>query len=346
MIRRSIVMIVAMLAFLPLAGSAVKAFQDPKTNPPGQAAADVVVVKVLGVSITEKQVLATINQIARSQQATQQQIQTKDITFYKDALDTLIGALLLKNEAKEKGLIADQAKVEEAMKSVKGQFPTEAQYQQALQQQNLKEVDVRQSITDNLLYQQVLDPVVKAIAEPTDAEIQKFYDENPKYFDEPEQVHAAHIFLKVDATAPPEQKAELRKKLEAIRADIESKKTTFAEAAKISDDKSNAQNGGDLGFFKRGDIVPALETAAFAAKPGTLTPVIETEYGYHLVNVIEFKAGGKAPVEKAKPDIKAFLERQKKQDATRKYLEGLKGKAKIEVVMSDEEWNKRHAVAK
>jgi parvulin-like peptidyl-prolyl isomerase len=147
----------------------------------------------------------------------------------------------------------------------------------------------------------------------------------------------------VGAGATPVQKAEIRAKLEAIRADIESKKITFEEAAKNSDDKSTAPKGGDMGFFTRDDRIPAIEAAAFAAKPGTLTPVIETEYGYHLMQVIEFKAPEKAPLEKATPYIKAILEHKARQDATRKHIDELKGKAKIEVVMSDAEWYKRHS---
>jgi len=341
--RQSIVVILALLASLPLAGSAVKANQGAKPAAPGIAAGDAVVVRVLGASITEKQVLATINQIARTQQATPQQLQTKDIDFFKDALDTLIGAILLRNEAKERNIKADQVKIDEGLRSMKEKFPTEAQFLQALQQQNLKEEDVRRSIEDNLLYQQVLEAVFVGLPVATDAEIKKFYDENPRFFNEPEQVHASHIFLRVEPGATPVRKAEIRAKLEAIRADIESKKITFAEAAKNSEDKSTAQNGGDMGFFKRDDRIPAIEAAAFAAKPGTLTPVVETEYGYHLMQVIEFKAPEKAPLEKVRPDIKAFLERKARQDATRKHIDELKGQAKIEVVMSDAEWYKRHS---
>ncbi len=341
--RQSLVVVIVLLASLPLAGSAVKANQGAKPAAPAIAAGDAVVVRVLGASITEKQVLATINQIARTQQATPQQLQTKDIDLFKDALDTLIGAILLRNEAKEKNITADQAKVDEGLRLMKERFPTEAQFLQALQQQNLKEEDVRRSIEDSLLYQLVLDAVFAGLPGVTDAEIRKFYDENPQLVNEPEQVHAAHIFLRVGAGATPVQKAEIRAKLEAIRADIESKKITFAEAAKYSDDKSTAPRGGDMGFFTRDDRIPAIEAAAFAAKPGTLTPVVETEYGYHLMQVIEFKAPEKAPLEKVTPTIKAFLERKARQDATRKHIDELKGKAKIEVVMSDAEWYKRHS---
>jgi len=345
MIRPSLVLIFSLFAFLPLTGSAAKTSQDPKavaTLP--VANPDPVVAKVLGESITEKQVLDVINQLARNPQADPQMVQQKNTAFYKDALDTLIGGILLRNEAKEKNIVADKAKVEETFKSVKGQFQTEDAYQKALLQQGLTEAALRNSIESNVIYQQVLDMVVKDVPAATDAEIQKFYDDNPKYFEEPEQVHAAHIFLKVDKTASPEQKAEARRKLEGIRADIERQKITFAEAAtKNSDDKSSAANSGDLGFFARGQMLPALEDAAFAAKPGTLTPIVESEYGFHLIKVIEVKPAGKTPLDKVKPDIKSYLERKAKQDASKKHIAALKENVPVETVMTDAEWNKRNA---
>ncbi|MGA2262579.1 MAG: peptidylprolyl isomerase [Acidobacteriota bacterium] len=346
MIRRSVVLAAALLAFLPMRGSAEKANQEAKAASAVPATTDDVVVKVLGESITEKQVLSKINEIAQQlqQQATPQQLQQKDIVFYKDALETLIGGILLKSEGKEKNIVADKAKVDQTFQSVKGQFPTEEAFQKAMANQGVKEADVRNAIEEGIVIQQVLDLTFKNIPAVSDADIQKFYNENPKYFDEPEQVHAAHIYMRVDKNATPEQKAEIRKKLEAIRADIESKKISFAEAAaKNSDDKENAQTGGDLGTFKRGEnVIPAIENAAFSAKPGTLTPIVETEFGFHLINVIEYKPGGKKPLEKAQPDIKNFLERKAKQEATQKHVDELKAKAKIETVMTGEEWNKRH----
>ena len=119
MIRRSMVLVAALLACLPLTGSAEKANQDVKPPAAAQAATDDVVVKVLGESITEKDVLNTINQIARAQQqqASPQQLLQKDTFYYRDALETLIGSVLLKNEGKEKNIVADPAKIEETYKS-------------------------------------------------------------------------------------------------------------------------------------------------------------------------------------------------------------------------------------
>lgn len=350
MIRRCTVPAAAVVALLFLMGSARPAQQDVKSVPaPPTVVSDDVVVRVLGESVTEKQVLDTINQIivqvSHAQQLTPDQIKQKDTLYYKDALDTIIGWILLKNEAKEKNLVVEQSKIQEDLKSMKGQFPDEAKFQEALKVQGLTEDALRASIETNLLCQQMLDLIQKDVPPASDAEIMKFYNDNPKSFPSPEQVHAGEIFLKVDKGATPEQKAAIRKKLEAIKADIESKKMTFADAAtKNSEDTPSAQRGGDMGTFKRGDIIKPLEDPVFSAQQGTLTPIIESEFGYHLFNIIEHKPAGVAPLDDAgRTRIKTYLENVAKQDVTRKHLDVLKTKVKIETVMSQDEWNKRHA---
>lgn len=333
---------------MPVLPSGGQSKADLKAAATAQAASDDVIVRVLGENITEKQVLYTINQLAaraqQQQQVTPRQLQQKNIYFYKEALESLIDGILLKNEGKVKNLAVDKTKVDAAYQSLRGQYPTGEAFQKAMQSRGLTEPEVHKSIEDNLILQMLLEPVFQALPPITDTDVQKFYEDNPKLFEGPEQAHAAHIFMRVDRAATPEQKAEIRRKLEDIRSGIENKKITFAEAAaKYSDDKQNAQNGGDLGVLKRGELVQPLEDAIYSAKPGTLTPVVETEFGFHLVSVIDVKLATKTPFTQVKPNIKQFLDQKAKQEAARKYVDTLKARTKIETLVSDAEWNKRYA---
>lgn len=348
MIRRSLVTITVFLACLPIMRSVGQSKPEAKAVTTPQISADNVVVRLLGENITEKQVLGAINQIAahaqQQQQATPQQLQQKDTFFFKDAVESLIGSVLIRNEGKLKNIVADKAKVDGTFQSLKSQFPNEEAFQKAMQGQGLAEPELRKSIEDNVIIQTVLEPIFQAIPAVTDADIQKFYDENPRYFEGSAQAHVSHIYVRTDVTATPEQRAEAKKKLEGIRSDIENKKITFAEAAaKYSDDKEDSQKGGDMGTLERGKLVQPLENAIYSAKPGDPSQIVETEYGFHLINVIEVKQATKTPLAQVKPGIQQFLDQRAKQDATRKYIETLKAKTKIETLISDEEWNKRHA---
>ncbi len=329
--------------------------QTPTPAPPPQTpaaqvpvmeagAGDPVVARVQGEPITEKEVLIVISQIAAGQQTTPEQQQKKNVLFYKNALDTLVSQILLKHEGQEKKISVDQAKADEQFKTLVARFPSEEQFRQAMAKQGLTEADLRRSIRDNILLQQVVEDAVKDAPPPSEEQVKHFYDENPKYFEQPEQVHAAHILLRVDAQAGPEKKTEARQKIDALRADIESKKLTFEDAARQnSQDPGSAPKGGDLGFFARGQMVKPFSDAAFAAQPGTLTPVVETQFGYHLIKVIENKPAGVKPLEASKSDISNFLTRKAKEDALQKHLQDLKAKAPVEMVMSDDEWNRRNS---
>ncbi len=341
---RAVVSLVVALAAVVIGA----AHQVPQKSPPSAdaaaaAGADSVVARVDGEGITEKQVLDAISQMAQQRQLTAQQLPQKDVLLFKDAVDSLIGFALLRKEAREKSITVAPQKVDEGFRDLARRFASEEEFQAAMKRQGLSEAELRKSIEESLLYQQVIELAVANLPPPGDSEIRKFYDENPQYFDHPERVHAAHILLKVDKASTPEEKAAILKKLESIRADIETKKITFAEAAaKDSDDASNAKKGGDLGFFSRGQMVQPFENASFSAEPGALTPIVETQFGYHLINVIEREPAGKFPLDESRGNIENFLQRRSRQEAITRHIGELRAQAAVETLVSDEEWAKRH----
>jgi peptidyl-prolyl cis-trans isomerase C len=311
--------------------------------PAAKETSNLVVAKVQEALITEKEVSEMINQLASRSEASADQIRNRNDLYFKDALESLIGIALLKEEGKEKNITVDKAKVDEAYKSVTARFPSADEFNKALKDQKMNEADLRKQLEENLVYQQLVDQAVKDVPRASDEDIKKFYDGNQAFFKVPEQVHAAHILLAIAAKATATERAEIKKKLEVIRDDIEKGKITFeAAAANYSTDEGTAKKGGDLGFFTKGDMVKEFEEAAFAAKPGTFAPIVETEFGYHLIKVLETKPAGTASLDQAKNSIRGYLERKSKQDALVKHVEELKGKAKVEVLMTDAQWKARH----
>jgi peptidyl-prolyl cis-trans isomerase C len=302
-----------------------------------------VVVRVSGETITEKEVLEAINQLANRQQLDAQQMKEKDTLLFNQAVDNVIATVLLRNEARDKKLTVEPSKTNEAYEGIRKRFTSEEAFKQALSAQGLDETGLRKALEENMLVSAAVEAVMAGTPAATEADIKKFYDENPKYFDQPEQAHAAHILLRVPPNSAPEQKAEIQKRLEGIRTDIESKKVTFSEAAtKNSDDKGSAQKGGDLGFFPRGRMVKPFEDAVFSNPAGTLTPVIETQFGYHLIEVIEIKPAGKMSLAEASDKIKSYLEGKTRQEVIEKHVADLRTKATVEMVMTQEQWNTQH----
>lgn len=311
--------------------------------PEAKEASNLVVARVQGTLITEKEVSEMINQLASRPEQSADQTREKNAVYFNDALESLIGIALLKEEGKEKNVAIDRSKIDEAYQSVTARFSSADEFNKVLKDQKMTEADLRKQLEENLVYQEIVDQAVKNAPKASDEDIKQFYDGNQEFFKVPDQVRAAHILLSVTAKATAAEKAEIKKKLEDIRADIEGAKITFEEAAaKYSQDAGSAKNGGDLGFFTKGQMVKAFEEAALAAKPGTYAPIVETEFGYHLIKVLETKPAGTASLDDAKSSIRSYLERKAKQDALVKHVEDLKGKAKVEILMTDAQWNARH----
>lgn len=349
------IFVVAFILAVGLAAATQQPAQAPATTTPAaqQPAAvqpavaqeqnSMVVARVSGEVITEKEVMEAINQLASRQQLDAQQMKQKDTLLFNQAVDNVIATVLLRNEARDKKLTVEPAKANEAYEAIHKRFKSEDEFKKALATQGLDETGLRKALEENMLVSMAVEAAVQNVPAAKDADIRKFYDENPKYFEQPEQVHAAHILLRVPPNSTPEQKAEIQKRLEGIRADIESKKITFAEAAtKNSEDKGSAQKSGDLGFFPRGRMVKPFEDAVFSSPAGTLTPVIETQFGYHLIEVIEVKSAGKMSLAEAGDRIKSFLEGKSRQEVIEKHVADLRTKATVETVMTQEQWNTRH----
>jgi peptidyl-prolyl cis-trans isomerase C len=105
----------------------------------------------------------------------------------------------------------------------------------------------------------------------------------------------------------------------------------FSELAKKSSDCPSAPRGGDLGFFPRGQMVPAFENSAFALKSGDVSDIIETQFGYHLIKVTDKKAPGTLTFDESKERIAQYLKQEKATDKVSKFIEELKSKAEIKM---------------
>ena len=347
MVPRNMIFLICLFAALCYAIPAQenKPAESKATTAAQDAGSDLVVARISGEPITEKQVASAIEQMSRQRPMTPDQMKQRNTILFKDALDNLTAISLLKSQAKQLNLTVDKAKLDQQMQDISKRFPSQEEFQKAMASQGLTESELRKNVEESMGLQLVIDQAAKDAATATDAEVQKFYDDNSEKFPMPEQVHAAHILLRVDQKNTPEQKAEIKKKLEDIRADIEANKVTFSDAAaQYSQDTSNAKNGGDLGFFQKGQMVKPFEDAAFATQPGTLSQIVETQFGFHIIKVLERKPAGKATFEQVKPAIKQYLDQLNRQKVTQKYLEDLKAKATIENFMTVEEFGKRHPV--
>lgn len=146
----------------------------------------------------------------------------------------------------------------------------------------------------------------------TDEEVAKYFAEHQQDLAKEER-RVSHILLTVDKAAKPADKAAVRQKAEAILAEVKAAPARFAELAKQkSQDPGSAVKGGDLGFFARGAMVKQFDQAAFSLKKGEISGIVETDYGFHILQLNEIKSATLADV---KPAIVEKLKLQKTQTA-------------------------------
>ncbi|WP_374398965.1 SurA N-terminal domain-containing protein [Niveibacterium sp.] len=144
----------------------------------------------------------------------------------------------------------------------------------------------------------------------TDDEIRKQYDANKDRYSAPEERRARHILIEAAKDAGSSKRAAAKEKAEALLKQLQQKPDSFAALAKAnSQDPGSAANGGDLGFFGRGAMVKPFEDAAYSLKPGQLSGVVETDYGYHIIRLEEVRGGGTKSFDQAKAEIAQELKR-------------------------------------
>lgn len=252
----------------------------------------------------------------------------------KQVLENLIARELLYQESQKKGIKVDQKEIEAQLTALKGRFPSEVEFKKALSTMNLTEAGLRFQFERDLAIRKLLDDQIGGKSTVSEKESRAYYDGNLESFKKPEQVRASHILIKVDPGADEAKKAEARTKIESLQAKLKNGEDFGAVAKEYSEGPSGPK-GGDLGFFGRGQMVKPFEETAFSMKPGQVSGMVETRFGYHLIMVTERTPESTLSYEEVKDRLEQYLKQQKVQEEIAAYVETLKGKAKIERLVKE-----------
>jgi peptidyl-prolyl cis-trans isomerase C len=251
---------------------------------------------------------------------------------YRGVLDDLVSYTLLKQEAIQRHVIVPDAEVESHLAELRKQFGNSAAFEKALAEQKMTLDKLRESARTDLLVNKLLQQEVVSKVQVKPADVSAFYEKNPDKFKQPDAVRASHILIIVPPESDAKTKAALKARAEdALKAAKSGK--DFAALAKQYSQDASASRGGDLGFFPRGQMVPAFEKAAFAMQPGEISDLVQTQFGYHIIKVTDHKNARTVPYEEASGKIKEFLTAQRKQQHADDFIAGLKKKSKIEVLI-------------
>ena len=245
------------------------------------------------------------------------------------ALEQAIGAKLLLDTAMQLDMPVSAADVDAEVEKVKTQVGGEENFKAALKQQNITEEAFRRELEKGVRVNMLVNQACSSVAEPTDAEVAAFYEAHKSEYVTPHEVLCQHILVKAAPTDAPETKSAAFEKIASIRERVVAG-GDFAEEAKKHSDCPSGQQGGSLGWFGRGMMVPEFDKAAFEMKKGEVSGVVATDFGYHIIYKADERGGEAQNLVDVHDQIKDLLRHEARGRAMAAYVDELRAKAKIE----------------
>ncbi len=302
-----------------------------------------VVARVNGVAIEAKLINFQLNRLMRMAGRPLRGPQRREVIM--DIIDKEVVRELVYQEGKAQNFMIDNSRIDQELEQIRKPYPTEKEFGAALAERGISLEELRESIKVDLVAKKLLDDKIKGKIQINDDDVKAYYENNKKQFFRPEAFRARHIFISV---FPPEllkekevselqaQEAKLRVEAEKKVQDIHKQLkegADFAELAKkYSHDAATAENGGDLDFIYKGVFDPAFDEAVGKLKKGETSDVVKTEFGYHIIQLVDTRPGEQAPFNEMEPAIQKHLFMEKAQGIVHDYLSGLKKQAKIEIL--------------
>jgi len=333
--------LLCLLIFLTVLGLSCKKKDTDKSSTDSSAN---IAVTINGVNILESE----IDRIVKSQlemiaeklaQLPPTLAEQYEKQLREEVLDKTIRRHLLDQKVKEANIIITDEEVmstiEEIVTSQKEPLSLE-EFKKKMAEYGQNFDEVKEEVREGLIRNKFMQAHWAGKIDVTEEDARKYYDENPKKFETPEQVRASHILIKpvfVDPNTDPNADPNEAKKIAKAKTEDLLKQlkdgADFAELAKSHSACPSAPKGGDLGFFPRGQTVPEFENVAFELEIGQISDIVETEYGYHIIKVTDHKEASTIAFEQAKDNIIRQLTQKKQSEFAEEYIESLKANANI-----------------
>ncbi|MBN1829071.1 MAG: peptidylprolyl isomerase [Deltaproteobacteria bacterium] len=246
-----------------------------------------------------------------------------------DIADGLIARELLYQESQKQNIAISPQELDQQLEALKKRFPSNEEFKRQLAAMNISEEELKGHFKMGLAIKRFVDVQVASKVSVTEEEKKSYYNGNIASFKRQEQVRGQHILVKVDKGATEQDRVAAKKKIDTIKGKL-STGGNFEALAKEYSDCPSGRNGGDLGYFTRGKMVKPFEDAAFSLKIGETSGIIETDFGYHIIRVLDKKAEGTVSYDEAVNSIEAMMKQQKIQGELERYIQELTAKSKID----------------
>jgi len=327
------ILVIVLIAFALFCGVAIARPADEAPSPAAEQVVDRIVATFGREAITQSEVTERVremrNPLARFIADTQEDDEARS---FAAALDDLIAERLLMREARRLQIEVTDAEVEQSLKAMREENGwSEQDYDAVLKMIGFDRKTYFETRKQQMLRAKVLQYKVHSRVRVTDREVEEAFLKEYHNGEAEDEVHLFHIVFRI----PPEVTLSRLEALMAhaieVREQVASGALTFEEAAKRFSEDGTAQNGGDVGYFGRGQLLPALEDVAFRLDVGEVSPVVQSPLGFHILRVAERRAVPIRDPEEARARVRYRLTEEAFQKEYRAFIEELRSEARVEV---------------
>lgn len=247
----------------------------------------------------------------------------------REAADNLIRRELIYQESRKSGISVAATAVDDEMARLKTRFANEMEFSSALSSLHVSEASLRNIVERGIAVRTYIDRQFAGQSTVTDEEKKGYYWSHPDTFKRPLQVRISHILVRTDGMTG-KARAEAEKKIEGIREKL-GKGESFDALARAYSECGSKEQGGDLGFFRRGEMARVVEDAVMNLKVGETSGVVEDRFGLHLIRLTDRKPEQVIAYEAAEGKISEYLKQEKAMEKANRYAGDLRKKAQVEI---------------
>jgi len=290
------------------------------------------------VAVVNQEII-TLSEVEKSIGPLQEEIRTEDRLerkekireVFRKALDRLIEEKLIDQEAKKEGIKVGGKDLEGAIDEIrKRNAITQEELEKALIKEGTTFEAFKKQIEKSMMRSKLLLWEVKVEPKMGEKELRDFYQKNIDRYQRNESFRPGSILFVIPRDASPQQALEIKKKCQKVLDKIK-RGEDFGEMALLYSEDPSSKDRGDMGFFKRGDLLPAFEKEALRLQVGEVSGIIRTDFGFHLIKLLDRKGGGPIPFEEVKERVQADCYEAEMQKAFKEFISTLKQKAVIEI---------------
>jgi len=255
----------------------------------------------------------------------------RTLEVLRKILDRLVEEKLIDQEVKKSGLKVSAKEMDGTIEEIKRRNNmTQENFEQALAREGLNLETFRKQLEKQLLRSRLINLSLKIEPKVGEKELKDFYQKNTDRYRGIETYRPSHILFHVPKEATPEEVQEIRKKCQKVLEKIK-KGEDFGEMAILYSEDASAKDRGDLGNFKRGELIPAFEKEALSLKVGEISGIVRTEFGFHIIKLLDRSGGEPPPFEEIKEKVRADCLENEMERAFKQFLTTLREKSVIEI---------------